>query len=325
MTKVHLGLAVSWLALFVGLAAVVVSTMPGGGQLMGWFMFDHGLVLLNLFLASWFLRRPRPGAPPFRWPGARSLFAPWLIVTGCLAASVLIGLHALLPLDLLLPSGHHLRLVALAAGSASFPAGHGQSNDQAFAVFAQGWVVFSFAGLCMWHMVSLRGAHRQESGSDATPGRPVDDGVDPDGRLAFRGRVLIGAIWVIALAWSALSFDQFMDHRMCGAPFPWPVALVPPIFFSVSALFAKRAQYMSPWLTELVDSRFGAGAYARFLVGLKPMLLLAVCGLVGALAALRACGEQGDGPPFVSVFFASASLGFALAHSIMRVRKIEGV
>jgi hypothetical protein len=325
MTKAHLGFAVSWLALFVALAAVVVSTLPGGGEFMGWFMFDDALVILNVILAFLLLRRPRPGVQPFRWPGARRLFAPWLIVTGCLAAIVLIGLHALLPLDLMLPSGQHLRLAALATGSASFPAAHGQSDGQALAIFAQGWVVFSFIGLCAWHMVSLREANGQEPGGDAMPARMVDDGVDPDGRRAFRRRMVILAIWTVTLAWSAASFGRFMDLRMCGAPFPWPFALVPPIFFSLSGLFAKRAQYMSPWLIELVDSRFGTGAYARFLVGLKPLLLMAVCALVGALAALRACDDQGGGAPFVSVFFASASVGFVLMHFVMRARKIEGV
>ena len=322
MTKSLLGLVLSWVALAVALVAVGVSSLPDGGRYMGRFMFDHGLVILNVLLASWILRRRRPDAPPFRWPGARRLFAPWLVATGCLVAIVSIGLPVLLPFDLLLPSGQRVQLVS----HGMFPtphAGRVQDEGQAFAMFAHAWTVFSFAGLCLWHLVALREAQGREPAGAREPARPHDFGVDPQGRLAFRRRLLIVAIWTLTLAWSlgALFVVPFIDRRMCAAPFPWAFALVPAVFFTVSGLFAKRAQYMSPWLSELVDSRFGAGATVRFLVGLKPLLMFAACSLVASLAALRAC----DGLTFVSLFFASGGLGFALMHVVMRLRGIEGV
>jgi len=297
--------------------------LPDGGRYMGGFMFDHGLVILNVMFASWTLKRRRAGAPPFRWPGAHRLFAPWLVVTGALLAIAMIALQALLPVDLPLPSGAHLQLVAHDLVPAPHGAGRGQDAGEAFGMFARMWVLFSFVGLCSWHVVALREAPSREPAAPVEAAGHADYGVDPQGRLAFRRRLLILAIWTLALAWSvvALSLSPFVERHLCEPPFPWPFALLPAVMFGLSGLFAKRAQYMSPWLAELVDSRWGAGAYARFLVGLKPMLLLAACAVLGGLAAMKACG----GVSFMPVFFASGGLGFALAHVAMRVRGIEGV
>jgi hypothetical protein len=323
MTKARFGLALSWLALVVALVAVGASTLPDGGRYMGGFMIDHGLVILNVMFASWTLRRRRPDAPPFRWPGARRLFAPWLLATGGLVAIALIVLPVLLPIDLLLPLGQHLQLVSHSMIPTPHATGRAQDADQAFAMFAHAWVVFSFAGLCMWHLVALREAQAREPAGAIETARHPDYGVDPEGRLAFRRRVLIIAIWTLALAWSlvALFIVPFVGRQLCAAPFPWPFVLMPAVVFALSGLFAKRTQYLSPWLCELVDSRFGAGAYVRFLVGLKPMLMFAACSVLAGLAALKAC----DGLTFMSLFFASGGLGFALMHFVMRARRIEGV
>jgi hypothetical protein len=322
MTRARLGLALSWLALVVALAALGVSALPGGGRYMGAFMFDHGLVILNVMFASWTWRRRRAEAPAFRWPGARRLFAPWLLVTGGVVAITLIALQDVLPVDLLLSPGEHFRMVT--HDTPLPPAlAHARDEGEAFGVFAHVWVLFSFAGLCLWHLVALREAQAHEPVIVAGTARDADFGVDPQGRLAFRRRALICAIWTLTLAWSAVALfvGPFFDRQLCAAPFPWQFALVPPVFFGVSGLFAKRAQYMSPWLSELVDSRFGAGAYVRFLVGLKPLLMFAASAAVAGLAALKACG----GVPFMALFFGSAGLGFALMHVAMRVRGIEGV
>ncbi len=320
MTRARFGLVLSWLALAVALVAVGVSTLPGGDRYMGGFMFDHGLVILNVMFASWTLRRRRAEAPAFRWPGARRLFAPWLLVTGGVVAIAMIALQTLPPVDLLLSSGEHFRMVAHDALPAP---GHARDGGAAFGMFAHAWVLFSFGGLCLWHLVALREAQAREPVIAAGPARHGDFGVDPEGRLAFRRRLLIVAIWTLTLAWSAVALfvGSFFDRQLCVAPFPWQVALVPPVFFGLSGLFAKRAQYMSPWLSELVDSRFGVGAYARFLVGLKPLLMFATSAIVAGLVALKACG----GVPFMALFFGSAGLGFALMHVAMRARGIEGV
>jgi hypothetical protein len=321
MTRAHFGLAVSWLALAVALVGLGVSMLPGGGRYMGGFMFDHVLVIVNMMAAGWTLRRRRPDAPPFRWPGMRRLFAPWLLVTGVLLAIVAVALPLLLPVDLLLPSGAHLQLVR----HELVPHAMGRVRDDgdAFSVFARMWVLFSFSGLCTWHVVALREAQARAPAVAAEPVRNADLGVDPQGRLAFRRRLLIVAIWTLVLGWSAgaLFLHPFVDRHLCDAPFPWPLALVPAVMFGLSGLFAKRAPYMSPWLSELVDSRYGAGAYARFLVGLKPLLMFAAGAVLAALAALKTCG----GASFMAAFFASAGLGFALHHVAMRLRGIEGV
>jgi len=60
-------------------------------------------------------------------------------------------------------------------------------------------------------------------------------------------------------------------------------------------------------------------------VALKPMLLLAASAGIGSLAMARVCGAEGVGASFVPVFFASAGLGFALSHIVMRKRRVEGV
>ena len=57
MTRARLFQALAFLALVVGLAAVFVSAIPGAGEFMGWFMFDHVLVLFVFGVGTWVLRR----------------------------------------------------------------------------------------------------------------------------------------------------------------------------------------------------------------------------------------------------------------------------
>lgn len=327
MTKIRVFVALSWLAFIVGLIAMVVSSIPGSGGLIGWFMFDHGLVILDIIVASYTLRRPRPSMAPFRWPGARRVLSPSLVVAGLVALSMYLVSRHLMPVDLLLASGHRLRVVSTDAVDAS-GAGAVQAQ-QAFVVFARAGVGFAFVGLCLWHIVSLREQQALEPSTPVSPAAgiplPTRERADAQERTASQGRAVIVAIWALALAWSMLAMWTPPARDLCAAPFPWQFALVPPFFFTLSGLFAKRAPYNVPWFAEIVDSRLGAGATLRFLVSLKPMLLLALCAGCGSLAVRHSCAASGVESSFMPLFFASGGLGFVLLYAVLRLRKIEGV
>ena len=316
MTRARIFMALAWLALAIGLAAVVVSAKPGGGSLMGLFMVDHFLVLFIVFAATWVLRRARRSAEPFRWPGARRLFAPWLMVTAGVAVLVMTFFSALMPVDLFLPAEAHFRMVTVHGGAAR--------ADATFAMFAHVWVIFALVGLGLWHVIGLRDAQAPlpepaiggASSSQEQPGA--------DARLAPWRRVLIAAVWVLGLAWSVGAMVMFLPRQLCTAPIPWPFALVPLVFFPLSGLFAKRAPYDVPWFAEIVDSRFGAGAWSRFLVSLKPLLLIAVGGLCAGAVLFQTCAADGAAFPFISVFMASGGIGFLLLHVVLRLRKMDG-
>lgn len=329
MTRARFFLALSWLALVIGLAAVFVSSTPGGGQWMDWFMVDHGLVLINIFVATSTLRRARRSAVPYRWPGLRRLFAPWLIATGCVAAAAMLALQVAAPVDLALPQGHHLQLVAHDFGSMQDHR-HSQDPDETFSVFAHVWVLFAFVGLCLWHIVALRAEQARDPEPQAEPALATAisprERADADDRWAAWRLPLIVAIWAVAIAWSFVAMRIVPAREMCGAPLPWQFALLPPVFFGISGLFSRRAPYNAPWLAEIVDSRYGSGAWVRFLVSLKPILLIATCALCFAWSARQSCGGTGGvDPPFMSLFFASGALGFVLMHLALRARRIDGV
>jgi hypothetical protein len=280
-------------------------------------------VILVLMVATFTLRRRRVGAPAFQWPGARRVFAPWLIAAGVVALLAVLALGNLMPVDLLLPRGHHLRLVPHGLGEATYPT-EGDKEDEAFGVFARVWVGLSFAAMCLWHLIALRDAPAVD------PARVADartGAASPSAPAASPGsqRRLVFAIWLLMLIWSGVSFSLVDRSPLCRAPFPWPVALMPIVFFGLGGLFQKRSPFMAPWLAEIIDSRFGAGATERFLVALKPMLLFAASSVVGAISVARACSRGGGDLPFPALFFAAGGIGFALMHLAMRLRKIEGV
>jgi hypothetical protein len=320
MTRAGIFQALSWLAFGVGLVAVVVSAIPGGELLMGWFMIDHVLVIAICMAATFTLRRPRPGVRPLRWPGARRLFAPHLVVAAVVALSTVFVLRELMPADLLLAAGHHLRFVA--DDVVRMPRFAERHDSEVFGLFARAWVGFAFAGLCLWHVIGIRDEQARVVAAPvaAAATRSPAQGSAPAGQ-----RRVVVAIWGLAMIWSAASMALWHDGRLCHAPFPWPFALFPLVVFGLSGLFAKRSPFLAPWAAEVLDARFGPGATVRFLVALKPMLLLAASAGIGSLAMARVCGAEGVGASFVPLFFASAGLGFALSHIVMRKRRVEGV
>lgn len=102
--------------------------------------------------------------------------------------------------------------------------------------------------------------------------------------------------------------------------------ILPVAFFGVAALFMKRSPFYAPEIAAKVDARLGAMAYESFLVRLKPILLFAVGGTITGLGLL-ARGHLEGHPAAVSVagFFLSGSVGFGLAHLILRMKEAKGV
>ncbi len=90
---------------------------------------------------------------------------------------------------------------------------------------------------------------------------------------------------------------------------------------------ALRSPFMSPWIASLIDERLGAGSSETFVARLKPLLLFSVAGLIGSAGMAKECWQGGEGQMnwTATGFLASGSVAFALAHLILRWRRVPGV
>jgi hypothetical protein len=139
----------------------------------------------------------------------------------------------------------------------------------------------------------------------------------------------IGLLWAFVIVSAVIS--------AADAPLPIPAGfspamtvtllLMPVLLAGAMPFWAKHSPFYHPTLARFVDSRFGEGALASFLVRLRPLLLFAVAailqGTLGLIYALRS-----DSPSATYVgwgFFLSAGISFALAHGLLYLRKAIGV
>jgi hypothetical protein len=128
-----------------------------------------------------------------------------------------------------------------------------------------------------------------------------------------------------------LGFVAVPDDMVCAMPMSSEMAIlvvaVPLVFFVGMALFTKRSPFLSPWIAGLIDEKFGVGSCERFMVRLRPLLLFAAAGLLGAAATAASCWRSGAGDMnwTAPLFLASGSVAFAIAHFVMRFRRVPGV
>jgi hypothetical protein len=107
-----------------------------------------------------------------------------------------------------------------------------------------------------------------------------------------------------------------------------PIVLAMPlVLFGIAALFMKRSPFISPWIASLIDERAGAGSSEAFMARLKPLLLFATAGILGAASMAKSCWQDGSGLADWTMpgFLLSGSAAFALVHLILRWRRVPGV
>lgn len=286
------GQGLSAFLLVASFAAVVASSRPEWSRIVVYLMWNHVAILAATWSAGYSLRRLSLAGKGRASPRPRELFAPWILGA------------------------------ALASGAAAIPVWRSAPDPEGFAVFARGWVVFSFMSLLMWRFVLLSRRDAQSAEVAAPPAAAAPDG--------WKSTVAIVAIWIVVIGWGLLGVARPSATLLCAAPMPPGlqslVVLMPLVVFVAMALFSKRSPFASPWLASLADERFGAGSHDRFMVRLKPLLLFSASGFVGAATLAMGCRQAEAAYPGMPVAFLSCSgMGFALAHVIMRRRGIPGI
>jgi hypothetical protein len=134
--------------------------------------------------------------------------------------------------------------------------------------------------------------------------------------------IAIGAVWLLFLFYSfrqgwglpasplaqQLQFDGFGRLML----------LLPFVFFVLAAFFQRHKQFTWPVITRAVDARFGEGAFARFLIRLRPIALFALaCFALGGTGLISThLTTQATGAYVVSGFFLSGGLGLLTAYCL---------
>jgi hypothetical protein len=137
-----------------------------------------------------------------------------------------------------------------------------------------------------------------------------------------RSSIAIGAIWLLSL-FGALKqgyelpvaplADQLrLDH------FGLIVPLLSFAFFVGAPFFQRHKQFTWPLITRKVDARFGDGAFARFLTGLRPtMLSIVACLTIGGTGLLWThVTTQTISAYVASAFFLAGGLGLLSAYML---------
>ncbi len=349
-------LAISALAVLMGLHASTAPVVP-------YLMWNHLLVLVVAGAGVFSVRRLHGAQPMFpASPRPRELFAPWVLALGALAlflagpdwAGYVVAPTALPSL------GHkvdgvtvtHLNMHTSADGTHFYiRINHeaereiSQADYQAYetafyAVFARVWVGMSWVALVIWRYAALGG--RAQLGrlraGNGTAAPLVAQGHEtlqpaPGGRWPHLSRLLVPGLWALVLLanLAGLVIAPERGQALCAQRMPdeflFPVALLPLVVFGLGGFFGKRSPFIWPWLAELVDERWGRGCTERFLVRLKPLLLMAVAMLCSVLGMILGCPAAPSASGFAlgPLFFTSGAAGFVLAHVVMRWRKVPGV
>ena len=94
----------------------------------------------------------------------------------------------------------------------------------------------------------------------------------------MKSSVFVGAFWLLMLVGSA--FEGYFFPELVNPPsIPianWILFLFPVAGFSLFSFFVNVSPFFVPPLVEAIDPRFGKNAYEKFLIQLKPILMLAV-------------------------------------------------
>jgi hypothetical protein len=136
------------------------------------------------------------------------------------------------------------------------------------------------------------------------------------------GKAIAILIWVLSLLGLVVELysppSTMRDLRFVEA-LPKAVLLFPAVFLTVGSLWG-RYPFDWPRLRMWVDRKRGDGTYARFFRDLKPMLLMGVMAIAGAVL----CWFQGYGPGAPAYwpcgFNFSCGIGFLLGRVVLARR-----
>lgn len=139
----------------------------------------------------------------------------------------------------------------------------------------------------------------------------------------------IALIWIFVMGSAFLGAAGGLPPVPAGfSPAMTAAILVMPIlFFAAMPFWARHSPFYHPILARCIDTRLGKGAFASFLVRLRPLLLFAAAAIVqGGLGIVQAArADLPSGAYVISGFFISGGVGFAVAHLLLYVRKAVGV
>ncbi|WP_431260691.1 hypothetical protein ACQ86G_11605 [Roseateles chitinivorans] len=347
-------------ALFVvSLIATIASTRTAWAWIVPFLMWNHVALVVFAGTAMWTIKRLDAAPAGRASPRLGELLAPWVLAAAATGAVVAVPSWGPSPwASVQTRDGTPVtRHQWHAEGTRYFErvndgpaveideATYDRLNQRLYGVFSRLWVLFSLVSVVVWRFIALRRKDLLEglaapppppAVSPALPALPASPASASPGAVAPAGRgstALIVVIWVGLLGANLLALSAQSERLFCSTPMPVPreatvfLLVMPALFFSIGAFWTTRSPFLSPWIAELIDQRLGAGGSQAFLARLKPLLLMAVASLVGSAHLAMRCWHSNPDAFNGSVpgFFASASIGFALSHVILRWRGVPGV
>lgn len=278
-------------------------------------MWVHVAIVL-LACGGFFALRSVPTFGPARvTPILRELFAPWVLVAAFVA------------------------VVAAAPNWAGTVSGLEAEYDEFqranFAIFAKAWVVFSLLGLLLWRLIALRrrDALAAASAPLASASATTSTAASAPGDPTWRSTAVIVGIWVFMIGFQLPMLTGAQMRPLCVFPTPDMggleaiILLWPGLFFVIGACRIKRSPLLTPWMEQLLDERLGSGGGAAFLTRLRPLLLLAWGSLLAGGVAWWSCSRNvsPESGTNLGIYFASTGVLSAIAHVIVRWRRIPGL
>jgi hypothetical protein len=336
---------VSAALLFVSLFAVIACTRLEWSRIFPYLMWNHVAVIAMVAYGTFAVRRSsrRSSVRGSLRPG--ELFARPILVVALIAAIVAIPNWGAARWDMgqasdgSIATSHHWH--ASSDDSRYFEsfnrgpdreitkARYEQLNRGLYSIFARMWVLFSFIALMIWRFAAL-------SSRDEIP-KPDNRATIPTvfvgatGLPQWKSTALIAIIWTLVIGANLVNFAQGRHQVVCSMSIPPEMQMIvwvmPIAFFCVAALFMKRSPFVSPWIASLIDDTWGSGCSTDFMARLKPLLLFSMAGLIGSIAMVKGCWQDGQGPVDWTMpgFLLSGSVAFALVHLILRWRRVPGV
>jgi hypothetical protein len=334
--------------LVTSVIAVVLCTRVEWSRSMPYLIWVHVAILLVFGTGILAARRLHSDSSARASPRPRELFAPWVVVVALASIAAAAPNWAGTPVGMgkspdgtKVTSRHWHTSADGTRFYESINRGVPKQISQAeyeelergnFAAFARVWVLFSSITLVMWRFIALRRrdellpvARASEPNSSVPEDGTTRESSIANGEPGWQSTAAIASIWCLTIVSNMLGFVAAPSDTICSMPIL--VVAMPLVFFVGMALFTRRSPFLSPWISSLVDEKFGVGSCERFMVRLRPLLLFAAAGLLGAAATAASCWRSGAGDMnwTAPLFLASGSIAFAIAHFVMRFRRVPGV
>lgn len=347
-------MGLSALLLVTSVIAVVLCTRVEWSRSIPYLMWVHVAILLVFGTGVLAARRLHSDSSARVTPRPRELFAPWIVVVALASVAAAAPNWAGTPVGMgKSPDGTKVtsrHWHTSADGTRFYESINRRASTQIsraeyeelergnFAAFARAWVLFSFISLVMWHFIALRRRDEllpvpraSEPDTPVPEDRTTRESSSTNGEPRWQSTAAIASIWCLTIVSNMLGFVAPPSDTICSMPMSSEMAILvvamPLVLFVGMALFTRRSPFLSPWIASLADEKFGIGSYERFMVRLRPLLLFAAAGLLGAAATAVSCWRSGAGNMnwTAPLFLASGSIAFAIAHFVMRFRRVPGI